>query len=273
MSSRAGEEKWTNESGWRRVAPLTWWKPPDVQQQVHCDISSAPSRFGEDAETSTTSRVRAPHCANCVGVGEHRDRILVSPAVFFQPTLEGFQLLPFRNRSVISFIPLLGQARVAGAAFSAAQARLVRQSASCCSDRFIMLTIWFGIAMRFSRSPASRNRADWRSLHAHVGVRLEVIYLSLVHIGLTFLRLWLENHARGERFRWQFFSAHPETGRRDRDVTDTLVAFPDHVRCNHDQGARRPVLARSHLPVLSLRNAAATESIELVFASRAALVP
>src|SRR6185503_10992345 len=58
-----------------------------------------------------------------------------------------------------------------------------------------------------------------------------------------------------------------------RDVADRVGAFPHDVRCGHDQSARRPLLARSQLPFLSLRNAAAAEPSELVFASCAALVP
>src|ERR1051326_5047145 len=52
-----------------------------------------------------------------------------------------------------------------------------------------------------------------------------------------------------------------------------MGAFPHDVRCRHDQSAGRPMLARSQLSLLSLRNAAAAESAKLVFAPRAALVP
>src|SRR5262249_36007546 len=53
----------------------------------------------------------------------------------------------------------------------------------------------------------------------------------------------------------------------------SLARLPHYDRCRPDQAAGRSLLARSHLPLLPLRDAADPESNQPVSAFRAALVP
>src|SRR5205823_12115696 len=57
------------------------------------------------------------------------------------------------------------------------------------------------------------------------------------------------------------------------DLAFSLARFSHHDWCRPDQTTRRSMLARSDLPVLSLRNAADPESDQPVPAFRTALVP
>src|SRR5438874_4777183 len=94
------------------------------------------------------------------------------------------------------------------------------------------------------------------------------------------VRLWLGDATARDRFsldfslsvaRWSPISEMPAAAAGD--LAFSLARFSHHDRCRFDKVAWRSLLARSDLPVLSLRNAAHPESDELVSAFRAALVP
>src|SRR5207247_5010985 len=55
------------------------------------------------------------------------------------------------------------------------------------------------------------------------------------------------------------------------NVVNRVGAFSHHVRRRHDQAARRPLLARSDLSFLPLRDSATAQSAELVSPSFTAL--
>src|ERR1043165_9136055 len=55
------------------------------------------------------------------------------------------------------------------------------------------------------------------------------------------------------------------------DLANRVGTFSNDVRRRHDQTAFRPMLARSNLSVLSLRNSAAAQSTKLVSSSFAAV--
>src|SRR5882757_11449447 len=105
-----------------------------------------------------------------------------------------------------------------------------------------------------------------------MGVALDFLPLTR-ECGPDVLRIRLGNNAGRNGFPGNFSWLIRHAAAGHRDVANRVGAFPHNVRCWHDQSARRPVLARSHLPFLSLRNAAAAEPAELVSASCAALVP
>src|SRR4030095_16853350 len=111
-----------------------------------------------------------------------------------------------------------------------------------------------------------------RRVDAHLAVTLDRLYLTSER-GPDVLRIRVGNNAGRNGFPRNFSGLIGHATARHRNVADRVGAFPHDVRCWHDQSARRPVLARSQLPFLSLRNAAVAEPAELVFASCAALVP
>src|SRR6266487_256997 len=93
------------------------------------------------------------------------------------------------------------------------------------------------------------------------------------------VRLRLGNPAAGNRVfvdlslpvaRWPPVSEMPAAVARY--LAFSLARFSHHDRRRLDQTARRPMLGRSHLPLLSLRNPANSESDQSLFAFRSALV-
>src|SRR5262249_50305566 len=97
--------------------------------------------------------------------------------------------------------------------------------------------------------------------------------------GTGLVQLWLGDSIAGNRLsghfplspgRWPAFSK--ATATPSRDLAVPLADFSHHARRRSDQTARGSVLARSHLPLLPLRNSTHTESSELVAAFPPALV-
>src|SRR6266568_678614 len=93
------------------------------------------------------------------------------------------------------------------------------------------------------------------------------------------VRLRLGNPAAGNRVlvdlslpvaRWPPVSEMPAAVARH--LAFSLARFSHHDRRRLDQTARRPMLGGSHLPLLSLRNPANSESDQSLFAFRSALV-
>src|SRR5205814_2915233 len=94
------------------------------------------------------------------------------------------------------------------------------------------------------------------------------------------VRLWLGDATARDRVscdlslsvtRWSPIPEMPAAAAGD--LAFSLARFSHHDWCRPDQTTRRSMLARSDLPVLSLRNAADPESDQPVPAFRTALVP
>ena len=86
-----------------------------------------------------------------------------------------------------------------------------------------------------------------RRVDAHLGVALDHLPLTR-ECGPDVLRIRLGNNAGRNGFPRNFSRLIRHAAAGHRDVADRVGAFPHDVRCWHDQSARRPVLARSHLP-------------------------
>ena len=109
---------------------------------------------------------------------------------------------------------------------------------------------------------------------------LWAMYMSIVHVGQIWYGYGWETQLLETGFlvdlslsvaRWPAISQMPAAD--SRDLAFSLARFSHHDRRRPDQTARRSMLARSHLPLLSLRNAADPEPDQPLSAFRAALVP
>ena len=133
---------------------------------------------------------------------------------------------------------------------------------------------------RRGRASCSRSRCSLGATNALLQLALWALYLSFVQVGQIFSATAGRSSSarpassRSSSARCARIRPVRVARRRSRSIwLYPLADRPHHARRRAHQAARRPVLARPHLPRLPLRDPAEPESAQLVAPRGAALVP